>query len=210
MLTSLLLGLAAMGAQAGLHGFIMPPKAVREGAIREVQLSPIFAEDFTCSQHFAGQIPYAGDDLGSDCMITGGVEGKSGYSRFFRTDGRTDADWYGWNAPVLSPTDGIVAGIVDKGGSQCPGHNGTPARQHAPAPPQRRDHRGDRACNSYSRETRGEGSRRRGPCNGGEQWDGPQSSHPRRRLARGHGRAPANPLGPGCRRQAPIPIAMRP
>ena len=28
MLTSLLLGLAAMGAQAGLHGFIMPPKAV--------------------------------------------------------------------------------------------------------------------------------------------------------------------------------------
>ena len=126
MLTSLLLGLAAMGAQAGLHGFIMPPKAVREGAIREVQLSPIFAEDFTCSQHFAGQIPYAGDDLGSDCMITGGVEGKLGYSRFFRTDGRTNADWYGWNAPVLSPTDEIVAGIVDKGGVNVPGTMGRP------------------------------------------------------------------------------------
>ena len=127
MLVSLLLGLTAIDVEAAPRGFIMPPKAVRlEGAIHELQAFPIFAEDFTCSQHFAGQIPYAGDDLGSDCMVTGGVDGESGYSRLFRTDGRTNADWYGFNAQVLSPTDGIVVGVVDKGGVNVPGTMGRP------------------------------------------------------------------------------------
>lgn len=107
--------------------FIMPPKAALVvGAIHEVELSPIFAEDFMCSQHWEGQIPYAGDALGSDCMITGGVEGDSGFSRPFRSDGRTNADWYGWHANVLSPTDGTVAGLFVKDVENVPGTMGNP------------------------------------------------------------------------------------
>ena len=109
------------------RGFVMPPKAAEvSGEIAQVNLSPIFAEDFVCSEHFYGQIPYAGDALGSDCMVTGGIEGDSGYLRFYRSDGRTNADWYGWKADVLSPVDGTVAGILVKDQENVPGTLGRP------------------------------------------------------------------------------------
>lgn len=107
--------------------FIMPPKAVQPvGALGQVSMSPIFATDFVCSEHFAGQIPFAGDDLGSDCMVTGGVSDVSGYSKLYKTDGSTNEDWYSWGAEVLSPADGTVVGVLPKIGVNTPGTMGKP------------------------------------------------------------------------------------
>ena len=107
--------------------FIMPPKAAPvSGDIHEVKLAPVYATDFMCSEHADGQIPYAGDALGSDCMIVGGVDGESGFSTPYRTDGKTNADWYGWHADVLAPTDGTVAGLLVKDVDNVPGTMGRP------------------------------------------------------------------------------------
>ena len=119
--------LVAEASQAPVKSFIFPPKAAELGGrISQVELSPIFRQDFVCSEHFAGQIPYAGDALGSDCMITGAVKGDSGFSQLYRTDGRSDADWYGWNAKVLSPTNGIIVGVLGKTDVNTPGSMGRP------------------------------------------------------------------------------------
>jgi murein DD-endopeptidase MepM/ murein hydrolase activator NlpD len=118
---------ATAAAGPGPRGFVVPPKAVpNPGGIHQVTLGPIFAADFMCSEHFEGQIPYAGDALGMDCMITGGVDGDSGYSRLFRTDGRANADWYGYGQPVLAPTDGTIAGVFAKTEVNVPGSMGKP------------------------------------------------------------------------------------
>lgn len=126
-----ILAAALMAAQAGAGApprtFIMPPRAKPvEGAIELVELSPIFAVDFVCSEHYLGQIDYAGDALGTDCMVTGGLDGDSGFSRPFRTGGRTNEDWYGWMAEVLSPTDGVVAGVLARDQVNVPGTLGKP------------------------------------------------------------------------------------
>ena len=122
-----LLQAAAPVAAKPERSFIFPPEAAAvAGAIQQVELSPLFAEDFVCAEHFDGQIPYAGDALGGDCVVTGGVDGDTGYSRPFRTDGRTNEDWYGWRAEVLSPTDGIVVGVIAKEGANVPGTLGKP------------------------------------------------------------------------------------
>jgi murein DD-endopeptidase MepM/ murein hydrolase activator NlpD len=106
---------------------IMPPKAVEpSGPIGQVELSPLFREDFVCAEHHSGQIPFAGDALGSDCMVSGGVEGRDGFSRLYRTDGRTNEDWYGWNAEVLAPTDGVIVGLLAKPEVNVPGTLGRP------------------------------------------------------------------------------------
>lgn len=117
---------AAQSQAAKARTFIMPPKAVPASTIHEVMLAPIYAQDFMCSEHYAGQIPYAGDALGSDCMVVGGVDGDSGYLRLFRTDGRSNEDWYGYRAEVLAPTDGIVAGVLAKTEVNRPGTMGKP------------------------------------------------------------------------------------
>jgi murein DD-endopeptidase MepM/ murein hydrolase activator NlpD len=106
--------------------FITPPKAVPSAKIHQVMLAPIYSGDFMCSEHYAGQIPYAGDALGSDCMIVGGVDGDSGYSRPFRTNGLTNEDWYGYDQPVLAPTDGEIAGVLSKSEINKPGTMGKP------------------------------------------------------------------------------------
>jgi murein DD-endopeptidase MepM/ murein hydrolase activator NlpD len=120
------LGLCAAAPPAKERPFIFPPKAVPAKVIHQVVLSPIYAEDFMCSEHYAGQIPYAGDALGADCMVTAGVDGESGYMRPFKTDGRTNADWYGYGAQVLAPTDGEVVGAFSKTEVNTPGTMGKP------------------------------------------------------------------------------------
>lgn len=106
--------------------FVMPPLAAEKAPISQVLLSPVYSSDFTCTEHFAGQLPYAGDALGTDCMVTGGVDGASGYSRMYRTDGRRNEDWYGWNAEVLSPVDGTVVGVLVNERVNRPGVLGKP------------------------------------------------------------------------------------
>lgn len=109
------------------RSFVPPPKAVSSsGPIGQAELGPPFREPFVCSQHFEGQLAYAGDALGSDCIVTGGVEGENGFSRLYRTDGRANDDWYGWGAEVLAPADGVVAGLISNPVENVPGAMGRP------------------------------------------------------------------------------------
>lgn len=84
------------------------------GAIGQVELGPLFRQPYACVEHPFGQLDYAGDALGTDCHIEGGVIGGSGFIKAFRTDGRTNEDWYGWHAEVLVPLDGMVMGVLEK------------------------------------------------------------------------------------------------
>lgn len=104
-----------------------PPKAaVVDGAIAEAMLGPIFDRPFMCAQHAFGELDYAGDALGSDCMVTGGVDGATGYMKLYRTDGRANIDWYGWRTPVLAPVSGKVIGVLAKPEVNVPGTMGPP------------------------------------------------------------------------------------
>ena len=122
---------AALAAPLVLAATQVPPKAPAVDAgkpIEEATLSPIFAADFACSQHFEGQLPYMGDALGSDCLVQGGLseDEASGFMREFRTDGRRNEDWYGWREPVLSPLDGVVERVNINPQVNEPGSMGKP------------------------------------------------------------------------------------
>lgn len=108
--------------------FEEPPLARKvTGEIESVMLEPLFRQPFMCSEHHDGQMPHAGDALGTDCHVIGGIDEKGqGFSRFYRTDGRTNADWYSWNAEVLAPFDGIVTGHFPNGSVNEPGTLGRP------------------------------------------------------------------------------------
>ena len=98
------------------------------GPIEHVILHPPFSTDYMCSEHWYGQLLYVGDDLGSDCIVTGGLpsDGKTGYSKLYRTDGKTNEDWFGWMEPVLAPFDGIVVKIHVNPVVNNPGQMGKP------------------------------------------------------------------------------------
>ena len=107
--------------------FVMPPKAARvAGAIHQILLGPLFRQDYFCVEHYYGQLDYAGDALGTDCMVGGGLDGASGFMKPYRTNGRTNADWYGWHAEVLAPIDGVVIGVLAKADDNVPGTMGKP------------------------------------------------------------------------------------
>jgi hypothetical protein len=104
-----------------------PPRAAAvTGAIAQVTLGPIFRRRFMCMEHPFGELEYAGDALGTDCMVVGGVDGQSGYMSPYRTDGRGNADWYGWHADVLAPVSGTVLGVLARSEENVPGTMGRP------------------------------------------------------------------------------------
>jgi len=80
--------------------------------IETVSIHRLFSGYFSCSEHYAGELAYLGDDLGSDCMVLSslapGEEESGWFARLYRTDGKANEDWYGWGAPVLAPFDGTV------------------------------------------------------------------------------------------------------
>jgi hypothetical protein len=105
----------------------IPPRAAPvTGAIGQVELGPVFAEPYGCTEHPYGQLAYAGDALGTDCTIGGGITREGGYFKPFRTDGKTNADWYGWHANVLAPCDCVVVGVYAKPVENVPGTFGKP------------------------------------------------------------------------------------
>lgn len=107
--------------------FVMPPRAAAvTGEIHQIVLGPIFADSFACVEHYFGQLDYAGDALGTDCMVGGGLDGASGFMKLYRTDGKTNADWYGWHVEVLAPVDGTVIGVLAKPDDNVPGTMGRP------------------------------------------------------------------------------------
>lgn len=119
--------LADAAATPPARTFVMPPRAANvTGEVRQVMLGPIFTQSFYCVEHYFGQLDYAGDALGTDCMIGGGLNGASGFLRPYRTNGKTNADWYGWHAEVLAPVDGVVIGVLTKPDDNVPGTMGKP------------------------------------------------------------------------------------
>lgn len=118
----LFLILAAQGIQAA------EPPASPAAPIGQVQVSPLFRESFMCAEHYEGEMDYPGDALGTDCVVTGGVDPRSpeGFLRTFRTDGSTNEDWYGWGVEVLAPFDGKVVRVIPNDVVNPPGRFGKP------------------------------------------------------------------------------------
>lgn len=102
--------------------------AVARAGIGQVELSPPFRGHFMCAEHAEGELEFPGDALGTDCVVTGGVDPRSphGFSRTYRDDGARNEDWYGWGAEVLAPFDGEVARIVPNDVVNVPGRFGEP------------------------------------------------------------------------------------
>lgn len=118
---------AAEPAAAPQVVFERPPRArAIEGDIEAVVLGPLFAEPFVCAEHYDGQMEWAGDALGTDCMVIGGLDEGAGFMRLYRTDGLTNEDWYGWGADLLAPDDGVVVGLFENEATNTPGTLGRP------------------------------------------------------------------------------------
>jgi hypothetical protein len=125
--TALALMADAAAAPPPARTFVMPPRAAAvTGEIHQAMLGPIFNLPFYCVEHYFGQLDYAGDALGTDCMVGGGLNGASGFMKPYRTNGKTNADWYGWHAEVLAPVDGVVIGVLAKPDDNVPGTMGKP------------------------------------------------------------------------------------
>ena len=92
---SLALMLAMQAASQPAQPSVTPPPlaAVDQGPIEQVQLGPIFSKPFLCYEHAEGELEYAGDALGSDCLIYG-CDRKPDIMRLYRTDGATNEDWW--------------------------------------------------------------------------------------------------------------------
>jgi hypothetical protein len=83
-----------------------------------VTLYPLFAEYYTCAEHYLGQLPGLGDALGADCSIV--VDGSN-----HQGSGERNEDYYGWNKPVLAPFDGVVESVFINPVVNQPGTMGT-------------------------------------------------------------------------------------
>jgi murein DD-endopeptidase MepM/ murein hydrolase activator NlpD len=62
-------------------------------------------------------------------MIKGGIDEKNemvGYDKLYRTTGKSNADWYGWDADLLAPFDGVVKKVAINPVVNAPGHLGKP------------------------------------------------------------------------------------
>jgi len=106
-----------------------PPPLARQddGPTGQAVLSPVVARPFTCSEHPTGQLPYAGDALGTDCMVLGGVGAEGhGFARLYRGDGNRNEDWFGWNVDVLAPVEGVVDAVLVNPEINVPGRVGKP------------------------------------------------------------------------------------
>jgi murein DD-endopeptidase MepM/ murein hydrolase activator NlpD len=127
MILSLALILLQAAAASAKPPIIIPPKAAPvTGEIDQVTLGPIALEPFACTEHPLGQLSYAGDALGTDCTIVGGITDRGGFPREFKTDGKTNDDWYGWKVTLLAPFDGVVVGAYAKDEVNTPGVFGKP------------------------------------------------------------------------------------
>jgi len=100
-------------------------KRANPDVIRQAQLHPLFADAYVCGEHWAGQLMFPGDALGQDCMIVGGID-ERGYAAPYRSDGKTNEDWYGWQQLVLVPISGTVVRIMTNETVNLPGELGEP------------------------------------------------------------------------------------
>jgi murein DD-endopeptidase MepM/ murein hydrolase activator NlpD len=106
----------------------LEPATTPDSEIEQVRVGPLFREPFMCAEHAEGELEFPGDALGTDCVVTGGIDPRrpEGYSRMYRSDGRSNEDWYGWGADVLAPFDGEVVRVMANDVVNEPGRFGTP------------------------------------------------------------------------------------
>lgn len=92
--------------------------------IREATLHPLFPVQM-CAEHYAGQLNFPGDALGQDCLVMSGIEDQ-GYMALYRTDGKTNEDWYGWGETVHAPIAGTIGKKLVNETVNTPGTMGKP------------------------------------------------------------------------------------
>jgi hypothetical protein len=104
-----------LGASAQAAPVEKPLTEDTPAPIEVVVIHRLFSGYFTCSEHYAGELPHLGDALGSDCMVLDSLapgEDENGwFAKLYRTNGKTNEDWYGWGVPVLAPFDGAVEDV---------------------------------------------------------------------------------------------------
>lgn len=114
----------------GLAGTVQAQERASDSRTRDIDAvlaHPPFAVPYVCAEHPAGALPSVGDDLGQDCMVQAVESGATpAVMRSFRGDGRANADWYGWNQPVLSPCDCTVLRANENPVTNVPGVPGKP------------------------------------------------------------------------------------
>lgn len=77
-----------------------------------IKIHAIHKETFSCTEHWDGQFNYAGDALGTDCVIGGWYEDdKRLFQRTYTNSGFKNEDWFGFQKDVLAPCDCIVTKI---------------------------------------------------------------------------------------------------
>ena len=77
-----------------------------------IKIHAIHKETFACTEHWDGQFTYAGDALGTDCVIGGWYEDdKRLFQRSFTNSGFKNDDWFGFKKNVLAPCDCTVTKI---------------------------------------------------------------------------------------------------
>jgi murein DD-endopeptidase MepM/ murein hydrolase activator NlpD len=109
----------ALEAPAHADGLLVPPAAKKlEGLPKQILLGPIYKERHFCSEHTATSWDL-GDSLATDCIVVSDF--GHGYPKLYRTDGKTNEDWYGWHADVLVPIDGKVVGTIVNNVENTPG-----------------------------------------------------------------------------------------
>ena len=97
------------GAIASAHGLVPPPASRKlERLPDQIVLGPIYRERHFCSEHSATSWDL-GDSLGTDCIVVSDY--GHGFPKFYKTNGKKNADWYGWHVNVLAPVDGKVVGV---------------------------------------------------------------------------------------------------
>lgn len=82
--------------------------------IEAVVLYPVMKTTFTCAEHAEGELTNLGDVYGKDCMViqndTTRTKGRR-IPSLFLNDGLENKEWFGWEAPVLAPCDGVVTSV---------------------------------------------------------------------------------------------------
>ena len=95
--------------------------------ISAVLAHPIFAQPYSCTEHWQGNLKGLGDELGTDCVIQELVEvGGRTWMRSYRGDGSRNTDWYGWDKEVLSQCSCEVLKVSENPVSNRPGLMGKP------------------------------------------------------------------------------------
>lgn len=89
-----------------------------------IVLHPPVASRFSAVEHYEGQLAHLGDALGVDCSVMDFV--AEGWIRAYRTDGRTNEDWFGWNEPLLAPCGSTIAAVRINEVTNDPGTMGDP------------------------------------------------------------------------------------